>query len=152
MSRSFFCCHRIIHVSVLCPHSHQQRKKLSGFFSLGYRTWNLGLPLGFHHVIPLQLTIQITIVLFAGCFVNKAKDSSFYETSIVSSVKSAIHINLSAQRWHFSPQKRRHLQAWCDFSHLLSRLLEICGLLKIYYLTIETSGVTFRSQDRVPSS
>ncbi|KAL0626995.1 hypothetical protein AAY473_000304 [Plecturocebus cupreus] len=39
------------------------------------------------------------------CFENKAKDSSFYETSIVSSVKPAIHIN------HFGKPRRDHLRS-----------------------------------------
>lgn len=50
-----------------------------------------------------------------GALSTKAKDSSFHQAWIVSRVKSSIHIDISAQRWHLSPQKGRHLWAWYDF-------------------------------------
>jgi hypothetical protein len=59
--------------------------------------------------LPLLLTIQITIVLFTGCFVDKAKDSSFYETSIVSSTKSAIHVQVRVGRDNIAAPRKEDI-------------------------------------------
>lgn len=141
----FSCCHltELVQFSLLNP----TKQPIKKFFSLGCQTPNLGLPLGLNRVTPLRLPIPITILLFPGSFVINAKDSSCQETSVVSSVKSTIHVNISAQRWPFSPQKERRLRAWRDSSHLLSSLLEIGGLVKICYLQLRHQVSLFRWQD-----
>ena len=133
MTRNFFCCHPTVLVSVLSLFPPKEKEKnLVGIFFQGHQTWSLRSPLGFGHILPRLLTVQVTIVFFTGCLVNKATDSSFYENSVISSVKFAIHANVRAYRQCFSPWRGRHLWPRCGFSGLPRSLLEICihqGLL-----------------------